>query len=269
MNRRKFVQVLLGSSALSTYAARALMLEGNGDLLMAIYPGTAAQSIDSGLFSDYTRPLNVAMAAKVGHKVYVEYYRSFSLIKNVIENNRADVLLVPPTLAVRAMQAEYEPVVRVKDFITGMVIKRKGEIVKRIAMTPADTWPGLMGRQLLAERKLGSIVTVDTVGTQDVVKYLLEQKTVQAGVMITPNAKAMLATGQYEVWYPLNSTPGFTVLLHNKLMGKYAESIRQTMLSLSAPAINGLQTLIPAPIKQFVLCNRQDYELLEKTVAAK
>lgn len=268
MNRRRFVQVLLGTSMLSGYSAQALMLEGNGDFIMAIFPGTGAKDIDSRLFADYTHPLTAALAAKVGHKVYAESYRSFSLIKNVIDNGRADMLLVPPTLAVVAMQHGYEPVVRSKDYLSGVMIKRKGETVKRIAMTGADSWPGLMGRYLLAERKLGPSSMIESVKNQEAVVFLLEQKAVQAGVLATYKANAMIATGQYEAWYPLTSTPGFTLLLHNKLMAKYAEPVSQTMLSLPAPAIDGLQTLIPATIKQFVPCGRQDYEILKKIVAA-
>ena len=267
MNRRQFVQIVLGSSVLSSYSASALLLAGSGDVIMAIFPGTGAKDIDSRLFSDYTRPLTTAIAAKVGHKVYAESYHSFSLIKNVIENSRADVLFVPPTLAVSAMQQGYEPVARVKDFLTGMMIKRKGEVVKRVAMTGVDSWPGLMGRYLLTEHKLNLTTSVETVKNQEAVAFLLDQKAVQAGVLATPKANAMIATGQYEAWYPLTSTPGFTLLLHSKLMAKYGAPMGQTMLTLSAPAIDGLQALIPIPIKQFVPCGRQDYEILKKIMA--
>ncbi|WP_157662726.1 phosphate/phosphite/phosphonate ABC transporter substrate-binding protein [Sulfuriferula sp. AH1] len=267
MNRRRLVQVLLGTAMLPSYSAHALLLAGSGDLIMAIFPGTGAADIDLRSFKDYTHPLTAAIADKIGKKVYAESYRSFSLIKNVIDNARADVLFVPPTLAVNAMQHGYEPVVRVKDFLTGMLIKRKGETVTRIAMTGPDSWPGAMGLYLIAERKLGTPAMVETVKNQDAVVFLLKQGAVQAGVLGTKIANNMIATGQYEAWFPLTSTPGFTLLMHQKLMAKYAEPISQTMLSLSAPAINGLQTLIPATIKQFVPCGRQDYEILKKIAA--
>lgn len=269
MNRRGFVQAVLGAAMLPSYSAHALMLAGSGDLIIAVFPGTGAPDVDSRLFRDYTRPLTAAIAAKIGKKVYAESYHSFSLIRNVIDNARADMLFVPPTLAVMAMQHGYEPIVRVKDFLSGVMIKRKGETVKKVAMTGPDSWPGAMGLHLIAEHKLGATVSVETVKTQEAVVFLLEQKAAQAAVLGTKKAESMIATGKYEVWYPLTSTPGFTLMLHEKLMTKYAEPISQTMLSLSAPAIDGLQTLIPATIKQFVPCGRQDYEILKKIVVAK
>jgi hypothetical protein len=165
-----------------------------------------------------------------------------------------------------AMNQGYEPIVRAKDFLTGIMVKRKGETVTRIAMTGPDTWPGLMGLHLIAERKLGTPAMVETVKNQDAVTFLLKQGAVQAGVLGTKIANTMIATGKYEAWHPLTSTPGFTFLLHEKLMAKYADPIGQTMLSLPPAAINGLQALIPATIKQFVPCGEQDYDILKKIV---
>lgn len=268
MNRRNFVQALLGASILSTHSAHALLLAGNGDLILAIFPGTGAADIDTQLFKEYTQPLTNALSSKIGKKVYAESYRSFSLIKNVIDGNRADVLFVPPTLAVTAMQHGYKPLVRLKDFLSGVMIKRKGETVKRIAMTGSDSWPGAMGRYLMAQHKLDPVSMIEPVNNQDAVVFLLEQKVVQAGVLAIRKANSMVATGKYEIWYPLTSTPGFTLLLHDKLMAKYAEPISQTMLSLGTPAIDGLQRLMPANIRQFVPCGAQDYEILKQIAQA-
>lgn len=266
MNRRGFVQVLLGASMLPSYSANALLLSGSGDLILAVVPGTGAIDVDSSLFKNYTHPLTEAITVKIGKKVYPESYHSFSLIKEVINNARADILFVPPTLAVKAMQHGYEPIVRAKDFLTGAMIKRKDKTVTRIAMPGPDSWPGVMGLHLIAERKLGTPSMVETVKNQDAVIFLLKQGAVQAGVLGTKMANTMIATGQYEAWYPLTSTPGFTLLLHEKLMAKYAEPISQTMLALSPAAIDGLQALIPATIKQFVPCGEQDYNVLKKIV---
>ena len=235
-------------------------------MIMAIFPGTAAADIDSRTFTDLIHPMTSAIAAKTSKKVYAESYRSFPLIENVIDNNHADVLFVPPTLAVHAMQHGYEPVVRAKEFLSGVMIKRKGEAVKRIAMTSPDSWPGLMGRQLVAEHKLGPASMIETVKNQEAIVYLLDRGVVQAGAFITVHANRLIATGKYEAWYPLTSTPGFTVLVHDKLAAKYGSAITQTMLSLPAPAIDGLQTLIPSAIKQFVPCSKLDYAALAKAV---
>lgn len=264
MNRREFVQVIIGTSLVASLPAHALLLQGGGDMIMAIFPGTAAAEVDNRLFKNYTSPMTAAISSSVHQKVYAEAYRSFPLIKNVIEAHRADLLFIPPTLAVKAMSQGYQPIVRVKDFLSGLLIKRKGVAVNKIAMTGTDSWPGVMGRYVIKQYKLGPASMVETVKNQEAVSFLLEQKVVQAGVLATKRAEAMIATGQYEVWYPLTSTPGFTLMLHDKLMAKYAEPISQTMLSLSAPAIEGLQTLIPATIKQFVPCGKQDYEILKQ-----
>lgn len=264
MNRRVFIQAIIGSSLLSSLPAHALLLQGSGDMIMAIFPGTAAAEVDMRLFRDYTSPMTTAISNSIHQKVYAEAYRSFPLIKNVIEAHRADMLFIPPTLVVRAMEQDYQPIVRVKDFLSGVVIKRKGVAVNKIAMTGPDSWPGVMGRYVIKQHKLGPTTIIETVKNQEAVVFLMEQKVAQAGVLSTKKAEAMIATGQYEIWYPLTSTPGFTLMLHNKLMAKYGEPISQTMLSLSTPAIDGLQTLIPAMIKQFVPCGKQDYEMLKQ-----
>jgi len=254
---------------LSSYSTHALMLAGSGDLIIAIYPGTGAAEVDSRTFKEFAQPMTAALASKTRKKVYAEAYRSFSLINEAISNNRADILFVPPIVAIHAMQHGYQPLVRVRELAAGVLVKRKGQPVTRIGITEPDSWLGAMGRIVIAEHKSGVPAMLETVKTQDAVVFLLEQKAVQAGVLRTEKANSLIATGAYEAWYPLPTSPDFTVLIHDKLAANYAEPVRQTMLSLSVTAIDSLQAAIHVPIKQFVPCGKQDYAVLAKAVGVK
>ncbi|MDR3391729.1 MAG: hypothetical protein P4L77_08335 [Sulfuriferula sp.] len=266
MNRRFFLRSLVATTVLSSTAAQALLLSGHGDVLISIYPGTGAVEIDLQLFKFYTQPMTTALGAKMGKKVYAEPYRSFDLIEGVISDNRTDILFVPPIVAIHSMQHGYQPLVRVKDLATGMLVKRKGAQVIRIGITQPDSWLGAMGQNLVAERKLGPPSMLETVKTQDAVVFLLQQKVVEAGVLRTEKANQLIATGEYEAWYPLPTSPDFTVLIHDKLAATYAETVRQTLLALPVAAINSLQESIHVPVKQFVPCVRQDYAALAKAI---
>jgi hypothetical protein len=126
-------------------------------------------------------------------------------------------------------------------------------------MTEAESWLGAMGANLVAQRKLVPPNMLEIVKTQDAVVYLLQQKAVQAAVLRSEKANKLIATGEYELWYPLASTPDMTLLVHDKLASSHAEPLRQAMLSLPVEAINGLQEVVHVPIKRFVVCNKQDY----------
>ena len=269
MNRRLFLQTLIGATVVANQSAQALLLSGQGDLIVSIYPGTGAAEIDLHLFKTFTQPLSTALSNKLGKKVYTEPYRNFSLINNAIKDNRTDVLFVPPIVAIHAMQYGYQPLVRVKELATGVLVKRKGQQVARIGITEPDSWLGAMGRNVIAEHQLGTPAMLETVKTQDAVVYLLEQKAVQAGVLRTEKASKLIATGEYEAWDPLPVSPDFTVLIHQKLAANYAETVRQTMLTLPAAVTSSLQEAIHVPIKQFVTCSKQDYAVLAKAIGEK
>lgn len=269
VNRRLFLQASISATVFANHSASALLSSGYGDVIVSIYPGTGAAEIDLRLFKEFTQPMSTALAGKIGKKVYTEPYRSFSLIKDAISNSRADILFVPPIVAIYGMQNGYQPLVRVRELATGMLIKRKGEQVTHIGITEPDSWLGAMGRDVIAEHKSGSQVILNTVKTQDAVVFLLEQKVAQAGVLRTEKANKLIATGEYEAWYALPASPDFTVLIHDKLANKYADLVRLSMLSLSVTAINSLQTAIHVPIKQFVPCSKQEYVVLAKVIGVK
>lgn len=269
MNRRFFLQSLMVTGMLANHSARALMISGQGDAIISIYPGTGAKEIDLQLFKAYTEPMTAALASAMRKKVYAEPYRSFSLIESTISNNRTDILFVPPIVAIHAMQHGYQPLVRVRDLATGMLVKRKGEAVTSIGMTQLDSWLGAMGQNVILERQLVAPAMIQTVKTQDAVVFLLQQKVVQAGVLRTEKANKMIATGEYEAWYPLPTSPDFTVLIHDKLAASYAEIVRKTLLSLPAAAVDSLQKAIHVPVNQFIACNKQDYAALAKAIGVK
>lgn len=269
MNRRFFLKTLGAAIVFANQPAEALLLSGQGDVIVSIYPGTGAKEIDSQLFKAFTQPMTTALASTLHKKVYAEPYRSFSLIEDTIRNNRADMLFVPPIVAIHGMQHGYQPLVRVRELATGVLLKRKGQQVARIGITEPDSWLGAMGKNVIAEHVSASPAMLETVKTQDAVVYLLEQKAVQAGVLRTEKANKLLATGEYEVWYPLPTSPDFTVLIHDKLVANYAESARKTLLSLPAAAVNSLQEAIHVPVNQFVPCAKQDYAALAKAIGVK
>ena len=167
------------------------------------------------------------------------------------------------------MEHGYQPLVRVKALATGVLLKRKGQQVTRIGITEPDSWLGAMGRNVIAENKLALPAMLETVKTQGAVVYLLEQKAVQAGVLRTEMANKLIATGEYETWYPLPATPDFTMLIHDKLAANYAEPIRQAMLNLSAATIDSLQQAVHISINQFVSCSKSDYLALAKAIGVK
>lgn len=262
MNRRLFLQSLLAAALTASYSAHALPSSGASNLTIAVYPGTGAEEVPIYAFQSSTHAMTEVLTKKIGKKVYAEPFRGFALLRKTIDNNLADALLVPPMIAAYALQHGYQPLVRIQDMASGALIKRKGQVVTRIGMTEADSWLGAMGANLVAQHKLVAPSMLEIVKTQDAVVYLLQQKAVQAAVLRSEKANKLIATGEYELWYPLAATPDLTLLIHNKLVASYAEPLRQAMLDLPVDAINGLQEVIHVPIKRFVVSNKQDYVTL-------
>lgn len=262
MNRRLFLQ--MSSAALFTagYSVYALSASGTSSLTVAVFPGTGAEEIPVYAFQSSTHAMTDVLTKKIGKKVYTEPFRSFTLLRKAIDANSVDALLVPPIIAAYALQHGFQPLVRIQDMASGMIIKRKGQAVSRIGITEHDSWLGALGMNLIAQRKLMPSNMLEVVKTQDAVVYLLQQKTVQAAVLRSEKANKLIATGEYELWYPLASTPDLTLLIDDKFAPGYAEPLRKAMLDLPASAIAGLQEVIHVPIRQFVSCNRQDYEPL-------
>jgi hypothetical protein len=259
MNRRLFLQLSSAALLTATYSAYALASSGTSNLTIAVFPGTGAEEVPIYAFQASTHAMTEVLTKKIGKKVYTEPFRSFTLLRKTLDSNAADALLVPPIIAAYAFQHGYQPLVRIQDMASGALIKRKGQAVTRIGITEHDSWLGAMGMDLIAQHKLVASNMLEVVKTQDAVVYLLQQKVVQAAVLRSEKANKLIATGEYELWYPLASTPDLTLLIHDKFASNYAEPLRKAMLDLPADAINGLQEVIHVPIKQFVTCTKQDY----------
>lgn len=267
MNRRFFMQTVLTAAFAASMPARALLLPKSSAFIVAVYPGTGAAEASTYMFKEAVSPMSEAIAKGIGKKVYMESYRSLALVRSMVANNPADALLVPPVIAVHAMQHGYQPLVRIRDMASGVLIKTKGQTVTRIGMTEPDSWLGAMGANLVTKHKLATPSMLEIVKTQDAVVYLLQQKAVQAAVLRTERANKLIATGEYEIWQPLVKTPDLTLLIHDKLAAHYAESTRQAMLTLPANAIEALQAVIHVPIKQFVPARKEDYAELSAIVS--
>lgn len=262
MKRRQFLTslALLPMLAVPATFARA----ENNDLTFGIFPGTGTADLPLDELRTAILPFAQAMAAALGAEPKLTMFRTIKNVTRSLEKGRMDIYFVPPTVAVDVLDNGYTAIARVNDPLTGALVRIKGATVTTVAMAEKESWPDVMGRFVLKRNKQD--VQFINLKTQEDVIMAMENGFAQAGALGPKPTKDLLAKGMHEVWYPLPSTPGFTLMASNRLTQSEQDRLGAAAVAMNPQVIQTMQKVFVSKIASFVIDKEADYKTIKQAV---
>lgn len=260
MQRRQFLASLglLPALPLVAYA------EDPG-LSIGIYPGTGKADVFMYEFRDAAMPFAQALGASLGLKPRLTLFRTIKSALRSLDRGRLDMYFVPPSLAVSVLDKGYSPVARVKDQASGVLVRRKGVEVTKVALTEKESWLDVMARYTLKRNNPGPVQYYNF-KTQEAVSLAIERNHAQAGSLRSKAADKLLAKGGYEIWHPLPRTPDFTLMASNRLSQAEQNKLGATAVALRADIVEALQKTIHSKVTGFVIDREADYKMIKTAI---
>ncbi len=262
MNRRNFLTGLTLIPAASLLPLMAYA--GESDLTIGVFPGTGTADLPLDELRTAIMPFTLALAGAVGLEAKLTMFRTIKSVTRSLEKGRLDLYFVPPTVAIDVLDNGYVPIARVKDPITGALVRLKGATVKTVAMAEKASWPDVMGRYVLKQNK--QEVEFLNLKTQEDVVLAMENGYAQAGAIGTKLVKEVIAKGTHEVWYPLPATPGFSLMSSTHLAESEQNKIANAAVALSPQVILTMQKVFLSRLAGFVVDKQADYKTLKIAV---
>jgi hypothetical protein len=260
VQRRRFLAglVLLPALPLAAHAAR-------GELSIGIYPGTGKADILMGDFRAYATPFAQSLGAAISAQPRLTLYRSIKSIMRSMASGRMDMYFVPPSVAVAALDNHYSPVARVRDQATGILVRRKGVDVTTVALTEKESWLDVMARHTLKNNKQDGVQILNLKTQEDVV-LAMQRNFAQAGSLRSKLADGLVARGEFEVWYPLPTTPDFTLMASDKFSRAEQDRLGAAAAALGPDVIQTLQKTIHSKVTGFVIDKQADYKVIKQAI---
>jgi len=260
MKRRNF---LAGLTLVSLTLLPTMAQANDSDLTIGIYPGTGTADLPLDELKAAIGPFVQALAGAVGLEPKLTMFRTIKNITRSLEKGRMDLYFVPPTVAVDVLDNGYTAIARVKDPITGAIVRLKGATVKTVAMAEKESWPDVMGRYVLKRNK-HEVEFINNKTQEDVV-LAMENGYAEAGALGTKLVKELLAKGTYEIWYPLPATPGFSLMASDRLTPGEQDRLSAAATSLNPQVIQTMQKVFLSKLVSFVN-DKADYKVLKEAV---
>lgn len=260
MKRRNF---LAGLTLVSLTLLPTMAQANDSDLTIGIYPGTGTADLPLDELKAAIGPFVQALAGAVGLEPKLTMFRTIKNITRSLEKGRLDLYFVPPTIAVDVLDNGYTAIARVKDPITGAIVRLKGATVKTVAMAEKESWPDVMGRYVLKRNK-HEVEFINNKTQEDVV-LAMENGYAEAGALGAKFVKDLLAKGTYEVWYPLPATPGFSLMASERLTPSEQDRLSAAATSLNPQVIQAMQKVFVSKLVSFVN-DKADYKVLKEAV---
>lgn len=262
MDRRNF---LTGLALVPTLSLHSLFAHAeSSDLTFGIFPGTGTADLPLDELRTAILPFTHALASAVDMKTKLTMFRTIKSITRSLEKGRMDVYFVPPTVAVDVLDNGYTAIARVKDPLTGALVRIKGATVTTVAMAEKESWPDVMGRYMLKRNKQD--VQILNFKTQEDVVLAMDNGYAQAGALGPKPTKELLAKGMHEVWYPLPATPGFTLMAGERLTDSQKDKLGAAAVALDQQTILTMQKVFVSKIASFVVDKQADYKTLKEAV---
>jgi hypothetical protein len=260
MQRRRFLAGLALLPALPWTAHAA-----GRALSIGIYPGTGKADILTGDFRAYATPFAQSLGTALGAKPRLVLFRSIKSILRSMASGRMDMYFVPPSVAVAALDNRYSPVARVRDQATGVLVRRKGAEVSTVALTEKESWLDVMARHALTRNKQGAAQILN-LKTQEEVVLAMQRDFAQAGSLRSKLADELVARGGFEVWYPLPTTPDFTLMASDHFSAAEQDRLGAAAVALGPDVIQSLQKTIHSKVTGFVIDKQADYKVIKQAI---
>lgn len=261
MKRRDFLAGLAVLPALPLLAHAS-----GGNLRIGIFPGTGTSDMLREDLRAATRAFARAVAGAVGRQPSLTIFTTLKSINRSLESGRLDVYFVPPTVAAAAIGKGYVPIVRVKDKINIMLVRRKGVKVASVALTEKESLLDVMGRYVLQSKKEN--VKLFNLKSQEDVILAMERNYAQAGALAGQRGKALIEKGTHEVWHPMPPSPGFTLVASKQLSEAERDKLRSAVTAIDPAAVNEMQKVFAAKLGSFVPEDGTELATLKEAMAA-
>ncbi|MBU4498890.1 MAG: PhnD/SsuA/transferrin family substrate-binding protein [Gammaproteobacteria bacterium] len=258
--RRHFLAGLALLPALP-FSAHAAKTEFN----IGIYPGTGKADVPAWDFRTWALPFAQALGAALDAKCTPTLFRSIKHITRSMEDGRMDLYFVPPSVAVAALDNKYSPVARVRDQATGVLVRRKGATVTTVALTEKESWLDVMARYTLKRNKQ-AVANFINLKTQEDVMLAMQRDYAQAGSLRSKLADELVGKGEYEIWYPLPTTPDFTLMASDHFNAAEQDKLGAAAVALSPEVIQSLQKTIHSKVTGFAIDKQADYKMIKQAI---
>ncbi|HEY9097830.1 MAG TPA: PhnD/SsuA/transferrin family substrate-binding protein [Thiobacillus sp.] len=211
------------------------------------------------------QPFADELAKAVGRKSQLTMYRSLRSTNRSMVKGRKDLYFAPPTVAVAAFDKGYSPIARVEDFIQVTLVRRKGANVTTVALTEKQSVPDVLTRLVLKENK--EDVKFMNVKTQSDVILAMKRNYAQAGALGGKRATALLeSSDDYEEWYPLPRSPGFTLVASNQLSESDRAKLEEAITSINPKVVQKMQKAFVAKLGNFVADKDAEFKTLHRAM---
>jgi len=124
----------------------------------------------------------------------------------------------------------------------------------------------VMARHTLRQNKI-EVEKLYNFKEQDDVYLAMQRDYAQAGSLRSKKADELIASGQYELWHPLPSTPDYTLMASNRLSAAQRDQLGAAAAALSPAAIQSLQKTIHSKVSGFVIDKQADYRIVKQAMS--
>lgn len=257
MNRRNF---LTGLSLIPIFPLMAYAKQAN--LTIGIFPGTGTADMPWDQLRAATMPFARALAESLGMAPELTTFRTIKNTVRSLGKGRLDLYFVPPTVAVAVLDRGYVPLARVKDPINSMLVRRKdATTVTTVALPEKESLPDVLGRYTLKRNQ--QKVEILNLKSQEEVIMAMERDLVQAGALGAKLGNELVAKGAHEIWYPMPTSPGFTLVASARLTGSQQDKIGAAAAALKPEVIQTMQKAFVSKIGSFVVDKQADFKTVK------
>ncbi|MHB1051877.1 MAG: substrate-binding domain-containing protein [Thiobacillus sp.] len=178
---------------------------------------------------------------------------------------RKDLHFAPPIVAVATFNKGYSPIARVEAFLKVVLIRRKGATVTTVALTERQSVPDVLGRFVLKQNnENGKYMNVKT---QEDVLLAMKRNYAQAGALGGKKAKALLeSSDDYEAWYPLPQSPGFTLVASDRLSEEDRNKLEVAITSIDPRVVEKMQKAFVSKLGKFVADKDAEFKTLHQAM---
>lgn len=245
-------------------ATHATAHAAEATLTIGIFPGTGTADMLRSDFRAMATPFADELAKSVGKKASLTMYRTLSSTNRSMVKGRKDLYFAPPTVAVAAFNKGYSPIARVEDFIKVVLLRRKGVDVKTVALTEKQSVPDVLGRFIIKQNNQD--VKYMNVKTQEDVILAMKRDYAQAGGLGGKKAQALLESGEYEIWYPLPNSPGFTLVASDRLSESDKSKLEEAIVSIDPKVVEKMQKAFVSKLGSFVADKDAEFKTLSQAM---
>jgi hypothetical protein len=107
--------------------------------------------------------------------------------------------------------------------------------VTAVALTEKESWLDVMARYTLKRNNQGAVQTLN-LKTQEEVVLAMQRGYAQAGSLRSKLADELIAKGEFEVWYPLPTTPDFTLMASDRFSAAEQDKLGAAAAALAPDA---------------------------------